>query len=134
MRCGFITTGIEANDLVSVQAHTNPDTFAFALGTGVGGNFTTVSGAAVGDHVVVNGGQLGGTLIQASTPTSATDLATFITSLGPLTKGDTYAGFNQSANETFIVTDTHDGQIGGVEITGHAFAHNSIAGHVLTPP
>ena len=110
-------------------AHTNADTFGFALGT-TGVNFTFVSGAAVGDHVVVNGGQLGNTLLSAST--TDTTLATYISSLGTLTKGDTYVGFNTSANDTFIVTDTASGQTGAVELTGVAFEHSTLANHVLT--
>ena len=114
---------------VTVGAHTDADTFAFALGT-TGVNFTTVSGAAAGDHVVVNGGQLGNTLLSGST-TDAT-LATYISSLGTLTKGDTYVGFNTSANDTFIVTDTASGHTGAIELTGVAFQTSTLANHVLT--
>ena len=112
-------------------AHTDADTFAFALGT-TGVNFTTVSGAAAGDHVVVNGGQLGNTLLSAST--TDTTLASYISSLGTLTKGDTYVGFinTTSAHDTFIVTDTASGQTGAIELTGVAFQHSTLANHVLT--
>ena len=57
----YIATGRGSGDTVTVGASfLPPDTFAFALGTN-GTNFTTVSGATAGDHVVVNGGQLGNT-------------------------------------------------------------------------
>jgi hypothetical protein len=62
----------------------------------------------------------------------ATYIGLLISSQGPLTNGDTYVGFNEAAKETFIVTETQSGQMGAVEIVGHAFANNSIAGHVLT--
>jgi hypothetical protein len=101
------------------------------LGT-TGANFTTVSGAAAGDHVVVNGGQLGNTLSPLSGATADTSLATYISSLGTLTKGDTYVGFNTSAQDTFIVTDTASGQTGAIELTGVAFQHSTLANHVLT--
>jgi hypothetical protein len=126
-----LATGTGAGDTVTVGAHTDADTFAFALGTS-GANFTTVSGAAAGDHVVVNGGQLGNTLLSGAT--ADTTLATYIKSLGPLTKGDTYVGFinTSSAHDTFIVTDTASGQTGAIELTGVAFEHSTLANHVLT--
>ena len=125
----YIATGTGAGDVVLVGAHTNADTFGFALGT-TGVNFTTVSGAAAGDHVVVNGGQLGNTLLSGST--GDTSLAAYITSLGTLTQGDTYVGFNTNAHDTFIVTDTATGQTGAIELTGVAFQHSTLANHVLT--
>ena len=68
--------------------------------------------------------------MQAST--TDTTMALFIQSLGTLTNGDRYVGFNTSANETFIVTDTQSGQTGAVAIAGTAFQNSSLAGHVLT--
>jgi hypothetical protein len=133
-----IITGTGSSDTVTVAAHTNADTFGFSLGTN-GTSFTTVTGAQAGDHVAVGNSAglvltdpngLGSTLIQAST--TDTTLASFIQSLGALTDGHTYVGFNQTAQETFIVTETQSGQTGAVEIVGQAFANNSIAGHVLT--
>jgi len=132
-----IVTGT-GSDAVQVGAHTNPDTFGLSLGT-TGTSFTTITGAQAGDHVAVGNSAgivltdpngLGSTLIQAAT--TATTLASYITSLGPLTNGDTYVGFNKdpTVNATFIVTQS--GQIGAVELVGHAFDHNSIAGHFLT--
>ena len=126
-----ITTGTGAGDQVFVGAHSNPDTFAFALGTN-GINFTTVSGAAAGDHLAVNGGQLGNTLSALSGATNDTSLASYINSLGTLTKGDTYVGFNASANDTFVVTNSQTGQTGAIELTGVAFQHSTLANHVLT--
>jgi hypothetical protein len=129
----YVATGTGAGDTVAVGLHANPDTFAFALGTS-GTNFTTVSGAAALDNVVVNGGYLGNTLSPLSGATTDTTLATYISSLGTLTKGDTYVGFNTTPGEmfTFIVTDTASGQTGAIEITGVAFQHSTLASHVLT--
>ena len=79
-----------------------------------------MTGALEYDAVVVNGGQLGGTPSSASGATTATTLAAYIQSLGTLTPGDTYVGFNITANETFIVTDTASGHTGAIEITGVA--------------
>jgi len=133
-----IITGTGSFDAVVVAAHTQADTFGFSLGTN-GASFTTITGAQAGDHVAVGSGAgivrtdpngLGSTLIQAST--TATDLASYISSLGPLTNGDTYVGFNETSKETFIVTGTQSGHTGAVEIVGQAFDHNNIAGHVLT--
>jgi hypothetical protein len=125
----YIATGTGAGDTVTVVGpHTSFDTLAFALGTN-GTKFTTVSGAAVGDHVVVNGGQLGNTL--ASGATTHTTLASYISSL-TLTKGETYVGFNATADDTFVVTDTASGQTGAIELTGVAFQHSTLAHHVLT--
>jgi hypothetical protein len=133
-----IITGIGSSDLVSVAPHTSADTFGFSLGTN-GTSFTTINGGQAGDHVAVGNSAgivltdlngLGGTLVQAST--TATDLASYISSLGALMNGDTYVGFNQTAQKTFIVTEAQSGQMGAVELVGHAFDHNSIAGHVLT--
>jgi hypothetical protein len=132
-----IITGTGFFDAVGVAAHTNADTFGFSLGTN-GTSFTTVTGAQAGDHVAVGNSAgvvltdpngLGSTLIQAST--TDTTLASYISSLGTLTNGDTYVGFNQTVKETFIVTATQSGQTGAVEIVGQAFAHNSIADHAL---
>jgi hypothetical protein len=111
---------------VSVGWHTNPDTFAFAFGTN-GKYFTTVTGAAAGDRVVVNGGQLGNTLVQG--PTAAASLGAFITSLGTLTKGDTYVGWD--ATDSFVVTDAQSGKTGAIEVVG-VFTHSTLANHVLT--
>jgi hypothetical protein len=124
----YVATGTGASDIVTVGAHADADTFAFALGT-TGVNFTTVFAAAAGDHVVVNGGQLGNTLLSGSTVDLS--LADYIGSLGTLTKGDTYVGFNTSVHETFIVTDTASGHTGAIEITG-AFQTSTLANHVLT--
>jgi hypothetical protein len=129
----YIATGTGAGDQVTVGAHTDADTFAFALGT-TGVNFTTVSGAAAGDHVVVNGGQLGNTLLSSGV-TAAPNLADYISSLGTLTKGDTYVAVSPltgAGPATFIVTDTASGQIGAIELTGVQFQHSTLANHVLT--
>lgn len=113
--------------MVTVGTHTNPDTFVFALGTS-GANYTTINGAAAGDAVEVPGGQLGNTLVNEST--TDTTLASFISSLGHLTKGETYVGYNTTANETFVVTDTASGQTGAVELT-EAFHNSVLANHIL---
>jgi hypothetical protein len=68
----------------------------------------------------------------ASGATTATTLASYIQSLGTLTPNDTYVGFNITANETFIVTDTASGHTGAIEIMGVAFQHSVLAGHTLT--
>ena len=68
--------------------------------------------------------------MQAST--TDTTMALFIQSLGTLTNGDTYVGFNTSTNETFIVTDTQSGQTGAVAIAGTAFQHSTISNNALT--
>ena len=126
----YVATGTGAGDIVRVGAHTNADTFAFTFGTS-GANFTTVTGAAAGDHVVVNGGQLGNALSSLSGATADTTLASYISSLGTLTKGDTYVGLTPtSVDATFIVTDSSSGQIGAIELTGLHTA--SISNHALT--
>jgi hypothetical protein len=56
----------------------------------------------------------------------------FIHSLGTLKSGDTYVAYNTSLDETFIVTDTTSGHTGAIELTGDAFAHSSLALHILT--
>ena len=124
----YFATGTGSGDTVSVGAHTKADIFAFALGTN-GTNFTTVSGAAAHDQVEVNGGELGSKLVSASTGDDT--LSSFISSLGKLTKGDTYVGFNTAANDTFVVTDPQSGQTGAIELTG-VFQHSTLANHVLT--
>lgn len=121
----FIATGTGSGDMVTVGTHTNPDTFAFALGTD-GTHFTTVTGAATGDEVVVSGNQLGNTLA-VNEPTTDTSLSSFIGSLGHLTKGDTYVGYN--ASDTFVVTDT-GGHTGAMEIA-EQFQHSTLANHIL---
>jgi hypothetical protein len=133
----FITgTGI-GDQVLAFPAHTNPDTFAFALGTG-GINFTTVGRAQQFDQVVVNssggnGNALGNTLVQEAASPVGTTLAQFIAGLGPLVKGDTYVG-NDSVGQTFIVTDTQNGGIGAIDIVGVSglFTHSTISHHVLT--
>jgi trimeric autotransporter adhesin len=121
-----IATGTGSGDMVTVGTHTNPDTFAFALGTD-GTHFTTVNGAATGDEVVVPGNQLGNTLA-VNEPTTDTSLSSFIGSLGHLTKGDTYVGYN--ASDTFVVTDTAGGHTGATEIA-EQFQHSTLANHIL---
>jgi fibronectin-binding autotransporter adhesin len=121
----YVATGTGASDMVTVGSHTNPDTFVFGLGTN-GTNYTTVNGAAAGDAVEVLGGQLGNTLVKEST--TDTTLASFISSLGHLTKGDTYVGSN--ASDTFVVTETASGQTGAVELT-EAFHNSVLANHIL---
>ena len=90
-----LTMGTGAGDTITVGFHNHADTFAFALGTG-STNFTTVTGAQSGDHFLLNsngnGNALGHTLVVEQTQTA--DMASFITSLGTLTKGDTYIGYN----------------------------------------
>ncbi len=131
-------TGTGIGDIVlAIPAHTNPDTFAFALGTG-GINFITVGRAQQLDQVVVNssggnGNTLGNTLVQEAASPVGTTLAQFIAGLGPLVQGDTYVG-NDSAGHTFIVTDTQNGGIGAIDIVGVSgvFTHSTISHHVLT--
>jgi hypothetical protein len=134
----YIATGTGAGDKVTVFTHTNPDTFAFTLGTGIvtgtSANYTTVIGAqgsAVGgDHVVVNsngnGNALGNTLVSVNN--GATSMASFITDLGPLQKGQTYVG--NDTTDTFVVTETQSGRVGAIDI---ADVHTvGITNHVLT--
>jgi hypothetical protein len=52
----------------------------------------------------------------------------FIGSLGHLTKGDTYVGYN--ASDTFVVTDTAGGHTGATEIA-EQFQHSTLANHIL---
>ena len=127
----YIATGTGSGDTVTVGAHTSADTFAFALGTN-GTYFTTVSGAQgspSGDHVVVNGGRLGNTLVSEGTLSPGTTLGSFISSVVVTpTPGDTYVGNN--GTDTFIYTDTQTGHTGAIELVGVFNA--SIANHVLT--
>ena len=134
-----IITGTGNSDTVNVAAHTLADTFGFALGTGATAlSQTIVTGARVGDQVAVgnnsglvltNGEGLGNTLVQKGAVGGLTTVNGFITFLGVLTKGDTYTA--DSGGNTFIVTDTSNGHVCGVEIVG-VFEHNSIAHHQLT--
>jgi hypothetical protein len=111
-----INTGTGANDQINVGRHGGPDKFGFALGTN-GSHFTTVTGAVLGDLVDVNGGTLG-TASLMSHMTMDTTLASYIKSLGTLTAGATYVGYNTTAHDTFVVTDTLAGQTGAIELTG----------------
>jgi len=128
--------------MVNVATHTNADTFGFALSTGgTASSQTTVTGAQAGDHVAVGNSSglvltkpngLGNTLVQEGAIAGLNSVNTFITYLGSyggLTKGATYTADNGSS--TFIVTDTQNGNTGGVQIVG-VFEHNSITHHVLT--
>jgi hypothetical protein len=131
-----IWTGTGSSDVVKVVPHFNlpelADTFGFALGT-TATSFTTISGAQGGDHLVTgipgHASDLGDNPIQGAT--QATTMAAYISSLGTLTKGDTYVGYNQTANTTYVVTDTASGQTGDVQLVG-VFAHNHTFNHVLT--
>jgi hypothetical protein len=59
------------------------------------------------------------------------DMASFITSLGTPTKGETYVGY--TATDTLIVTDTQSGKIGAIDIVGvFHITQANIASHVLT--
>jgi hypothetical protein len=133
----YIATGIGQGDMVTVGAHTNADTFAFALGTN-GSAFTEVIGALKGDQVAVNsngnGNALGNTLVPQITILPGSTLASFIGSL-TLTKGDTYTALNDvdgttGGPMTYVVTDTQSGRIGAIELVGlHTV---SMSNHVLT--
>jgi hypothetical protein len=154
----YIATGTGGGDLVIVRTHTSPDTFAFALGTGVvtgtspslSANYTTVFGAQGaaqgGDQLVLNssgnGNALGNTLVTETASASGTTFAQFIAGLekAGLEKGHTYVGSTTSdpsllgeegpGPATFIVTDTQSGKIGAIELAG---VHTvGIADHVLT--
>jgi hypothetical protein len=104
-----IFTGTGAGDTVTVHAHTNADTFGFALGTS-GSNFTTVIGAQDGDHI----DSFGRHLVQAST--TASTLSDYITSLGTISSGNTYVGYN--GTDTFVVSDYHH-KTGAIDIVGN---------------
>src|SRR5262249_8975376 len=113
----YIATGTGTGDMVTVSSHINPDTFAFALGTS-GANFTTVTGAqggVSGDQLVVNGGQLGGTLVAVADGPPTQTLASFIASIASPTTDNTYVGNNGA--DTFVFTVTQAGT-GAVEIVG----------------
>jgi hypothetical protein len=145
----IIITGTGNSDTVQVGAHTSADTFGFALGTGATAlSQTTVTGAqpmdptdptldkvAVGNAsglVLTNNG-LGDFLVQkGSIPDLSTvnDFINFLVSNGGLTKGDTYTA--DSGGDTFVVTDTLSGKVGGIEIVG-VFEHNSIAANSHIP-
>src|SRR5262249_1141512 len=131
-----IITGPGSSDTLNVAAHTNADTFGFSLGTN-GTSFTTVAGAQTGDHVavgnsagVVTGSDgLGNTLVNEGSNSSWTSLALFIQAIATQVPGDTFVGNN--GIDTFVFTDTQNGQTGAVELAG-VFANNSIAGQTLT--
>jgi hypothetical protein len=138
-----IVTGTGNSDTVQVGAHTTPDTFGFALGTGgTALSQTTATGAQAADKIAVGNtsglvltaaGGLGNTLVQDGATAglnTVNDFINFLVSHGGLTKGDTYTA--DSGGNTFIVTDTSNGHVGGVEIAGIAFESNSITGHILT--
>jgi hypothetical protein len=76
-----------------------------------------------------NDNALGRTLIPVNN--GATSLASFITDLGKLGKGDTYVG--NDSTDTFVVTDTQSGKIGAIDIVGvlHPTQAN-LVNHVLT--
>jgi hypothetical protein len=111
-----IITGTGASDAVTVAAHTNADTFGFSLAGELNiennSQFTTITGAQVGNQVAVGNStglvlsgadSLGSTLMQTSTTDST--MALFIQSLGTLTNGDTYVGFNK--HERDVHCDRH---------------------------
>jgi hypothetical protein len=124
-----IATGTGANDTVTVGAHTNADTFAFAMGTNTT-RFTTVTGAQSGDYVVVNGDQLGDTLVSKGFSSGET-LASFLASIVSPTTDHTYVGNNGA--DTFIFTDSPTGHTGVVDIVG-VFnpIQANLVNHVLT--
>jgi hypothetical protein len=138
----IIITGTGNSDTVQVGAHTSADTFGFALGTGATAlSQTTVTGAKAGDQIavgnssglVVTNSGLGNTLVQDGAITGITTvngLISYLNSHGGLTTGDTYTA--DSGGNTFVVTDTQSGKVGGIEIVGVAFEHNALANHVLT--
>jgi len=138
----IIITGTGNSDTVQVGTHTSPDTFGFALGTGATAlSQTTVTGAQAADKIAVGNtsglvltaaGGLGNTLVQDGAIAglnTVNDFINFLVSHGGLTKGDTYTA--DSGGNTFIVTDTSNGHVGGVEIVG-VYESNSITGHILT--
>jgi hypothetical protein len=139
----LIITGTGNSDKVQVGTHpnTNPDTFGFALGTGATAlSQTTINGALAGDQIAVGNSSglvtgsngLGNFLVQDGALAglnTVNDFINYLTSHGGLTKGDTYTA--DSGGDTFIVTDTASGKVGGVEIVG-AFENNSVSGHILT--
>ena len=121
-----VITGTGAHDTVTVEAHSNADTFGFALGTN-GSSFTTVFGAQVGDHVV-SGNDLGNNAVsETGTFASLSDFFSFVTGLHPAS-GDTYIG--RSNTDTFVITDSH-GQFGAVDIVG-VFTGSTGGTHELT--
>jgi len=123
-------------DTVTVAAHANADTFGFSLGTD-GASFTKITGAQTGDDVavgnhsgIVTGSDgLGNTLVNEGSNSSWTSLALFIQAIATQVPGDTFVGNN--GIDTFVFTDTQNGQTGAIEIAG-VFANNSIAGQTLT--
>jgi hypothetical protein len=135
-------TGLDAVNILG-PSH-SPDTFAFALGTGGSAvSQTTVTGANPGDHIavgnskglVLNNAGLGDSLlVQKGTIAglaTVNDFINYLTSHGGLTKGDTYTADNGvNTFDTFVVTDTQGGQVGGIEIVG-VYENNTLAGHIL---
>ena len=73
---------------------------------------------------------LGNTLVNEGSNASWTSLALFIQAIATPVPGDTFVGNN--GIDTFIFTDTANGQTGAVELAGQVFANNSIAGNTLT--
>jgi hypothetical protein len=143
-----IITGTGNSDTVTVgglmNQHTN-DTFGFALGTGSTAlSQTTVFNARAGDEIAVGNSSglvltnsgLGDTHLvkdgNITTVTIATvhDYINYITSHEGLTKGDTYTA--DSGGNTFVVTDTLHGQVGGIELVGVVFEASTLANHILT--
>jgi hypothetical protein len=141
----IIITGTGNSDTVQVGAHpiTNPDSFGFALGTGTTAlSQTTVKGAQAGDQIAVGNSSglvltnngLGGNFLQkdgfVAGLSTVNDFITYLDTHG-LTKGDTYTA--DSGGNTFIVTDTASGKIGGIEIVG-IFEGSTLSGIYLRSP
>jgi hypothetical protein len=124
-----IVTGTGFNVVVAAGVHNTRDTFGFSLGTS-GAGFTTVSGAMDNDLITASGTALGNNLV-SSDFTDATTLREFITTLNFQENDSTAIGYNQSVNDTFIVTLAADGQLGAIVISGQ-FLGSSITDHVLT--
>jgi len=132
-----IITGTGSSDTVNVAAHTNADTFGFSLGTN-GTSFTKITGAQTGDQVAVGNSAglvltdpngLGNTLVNEGSNSSWTSLALFIQAIAAM-PGDTFMGNN--GTDTFIFTDTANGQTGAIEIAGVFSGTNStIFNHAL---
>jgi len=133
-----IITGTGSSDTVNVAAHTNADTFGFSLGTN-GTSFTKITGAQTGDQVAVGNSAglvltdpngLGNTLVNEGSNSSWTSLALFIQAIAAM-PGDTFMGNN--GTDTFIFTDTANGQTGAIELAGvFSGANSTISNHVMT--
>ena len=118
-----ITTGTGL-DTVTVTAHTNPDTFGFALGT-TASSYTMVTGAHTGDQVITASHNLAGTsnsnLHDEGTGTNLTSMYNAVIGAISADKGQTYIG--SDGFNTFIVTDVGGttATVGVIELVGVVF-------------